>query len=114
MRQSLAGFSQVSIGSAPDGTGRYVAFLEGTPELFSQILGISFERIRDHLDDLDAAQICTESGVYALLGFYINAPKKGMDIYISEKSKSPKQDLEEVLEAISGGGARIIWREPNI
>jgi hypothetical protein len=107
--------TQIPIGSAPYGMSpRYVAFLEASPEQFSNSLGITFERVRDDLDDLDAAQIRTNSGVYALLGFYINAPKKGLFICISEKSHNRAQDLDQVLEAISSAGANVLWKDPSL
>ena len=70
--------------------------------------------MRDHLDYLDAAQIRAESGVYALLGLYVNAPRRGIDVYIGEKSNYPAQDLAEVLEAIGDANARVIGRDPNL
>jgi hypothetical protein len=106
--------TQIPIGSAPRGTARFAAFLEASPEQCSKLLGIRFERVRDDLDDLDAAQIRTESGVYASLGFYINAPRKGLHVFINEKSDSPKQDLEQVLEAIGGACGPVIWKDPQL
>jgi hypothetical protein len=108
----MAEFTQVPLGSP--NTGRYVAFLEGNPAEFSDALGLHFERVRDDLDDMDAAKIRTKSGVYALLGYYLNAPKCGMNIYINEWATNPAQDLAEVLEAISKVGIRIIWKDPNL
>jgi hypothetical protein len=92
---------------------RYAAMVEGNAESFSDLLGIKFERGRDHLDDLDAAQIRTESGVYALLVYYIRAQKRGMDIHIG-KSDDPPRDLREVLKALGDAGSHIIWIDPEI
>lgn len=110
----MAEFTQIPLGSAPNGMTRYVALLEASPESFSSSLGIKFERVRDHLDELDAAQIRTTSGVYALLGFYVNAPKRGIDVYISGQSTNPGRDVAAVLEAISKARARIIWLDDNL
>jgi len=108
----MAEFTQVPFESAE--TGRPAAVLEGNPEEFSAALGLHFERSRDDLDDLDAAKIRTKSGVYGLLVYHLSHPKPGMEIYISEKAADPARDLAEVLEAISGVGIRIRWKEPRL
>jgi hypothetical protein len=108
----MAEFTQLPIGSCR--TGRFAAFLEGNPEEFSRSLGLHFERVRDDLDDMDAAQIRTRSGVCALFGYYLHAPKRGMNIFIDERAANPAQNLAEILEAISRVGVRIIWKAPGL
>lgn len=103
--------AQIPLGTAPYRTGRYVAMLDITREALSKRFGLIFERIRDDLDDLDGASIRTEAGVYALLGFYLNAPKKGIDVYIREEADDPRAELEDVLKSLEVTDADIIWTD---
>lgn len=110
----MAAFIQVPLGSAPFALGKYVAFLKGDSKLFSDLLGVNFERTRDHLDDVDGALILTKSGVYVLLGCYLNAPKRGVDVYIDGSSVTLKQDFSDVLEALGEAGTHLIWKDESI
>jgi len=108
----MAEFTQVPFEAAE--TGRFAALLEGNSEEFSAALGLQFQRERDDLDDLDAAKIRTRSGVYGLFVYHLHAPKRAMEIYISEKAADPARDLAEVLAAIGGVGLRIIWKAEGL
>lgn len=103
--------AQIPLGTAPYRTGRYAAMLDITQEALSERFGLIFERIRDDLGDLDVASIHTEAGIYALLGFYLDAPKKGVDVYLREDSKDPCEELKDVLRSIGATDEDIIWSD---
>lgn len=107
----MARIAQIPLGTAPYGTGRYAAMLNLTPEAISARFGLAFERVRDDLDDVDLVSIRTEAGVYAILGFYLNAPKKGIDVYIRDKAGDPRAELEDVLKSLEVTDADIIWTD---
>jgi hypothetical protein len=108
----MAKIVQIPLGAAPHNMGRYVAMLDITQEELAKRFGLAFERVRDDLDDLDVASIRTDSGVHALLGFYLNAPKKGIDVYVRDGAGDFHKDLEDVLRAMEITDQNIIWRDP--
>jgi hypothetical protein len=108
----MARYKQIPLGSAR--TGWQAAFLESSAEELSKSLGLKFERVRDDLDDMDAAQIRTNSGVSALFGIYLHTPTRGVSVYIDELADDPSRDLAEVLDAIRDANVRVIWKDPKL
>ena len=74
--------------------------------------GIMFIRERDDLDDVDLAAIRTRRGVHALLGWYLNAPKKGIMVFMRHGSDDPRGELDDVLTSLRVVDNDIIWRDP--
>jgi hypothetical protein len=113
MRPRMEKAIQVPIESGPRDIARTVAFLGGAPDVFSNALGINFERVKDQLGDVEAAEILTNSGVYAVLQFDPRSPAHGVEVLLGLKSRDLAGDLDSVLEAIRAANAPIIWRLPE-
>ncbi len=107
-------FTQLPLSEMPHGIARPVALLDATPESLAKALGITFERTRDDLDELDAALIQLDTGLFFALSYHLNAPVKGVEIVNSEKSVTPYADLDLALSTLETASAHLLWRNPEL
>lgn len=107
-------YTQIPLDEIPHGLAQPIALLENTPSSIQQALEIRFERSRDDLDDLDAAILKSSDGFHLALIYHLNAPIKGTEIRINERSKDPRGDLDKALRILSPIQPRIIWTHPSV
>jgi hypothetical protein len=105
---------QLPLSEMPRGIARPVALLDATAQSLGDALGITFERTRDDLDHLDAALFQLNTGQFFALAFHLNAPVKGVEVIISEKTLTPRVDLDLALASLGSALPRLIWRHPDL
>jgi hypothetical protein len=96
------------------GLAKPIARIQLDPDQLSKRLGIRFVRSQDHLDDLDAALISTQSGRQFALIHHEHQPLPGTDIIVNERSKDPTADLIECLDVLSISPDELSWIHPDI
>ncbi len=97
------GFKQVNQERLDNsGVASVLAYIEKSSKELELIFDLQFEKTNDDLDYCDIALLETDSGQLFMLKHYERAPgPKHTYIFGNERSKNPKRDLDEILEALT-------------
>jgi hypothetical protein len=107
-------FEQLPLAAMQHGLAKTVARLQFEPAEITQRSGIQFERVRDDLDDADAALIMGGSGRQLALVRHANRAGVGTDLLVNESSEDPTADVIEGIRILEMNPDDLVWTHPDV